>query len=88
MTSSLSEVDFLIDNADTLSALPIEVKSGRDYTIHSALDKFLKVPTYNIKRACVLSNEGNIYEADSILYLPVYNVMFFSPNMKEGDLEF
>ena len=41
------EVDFLIDDYDLLSCLPIEVKSGRDYTIHSALDKFVNNKDYN-----------------------------------------
>ncbi len=84
----VGEVDYLIDDADTLSPLPIEVKSGRDYTIHSALSKFMKVPTYNIKRACVLSNEASIYESDGIVYMPIYNVMFFKPNMRDVILEF
>ena len=35
------EVDYLIDDYESLSVLPIEVKSGRDYTIHSALNKLL-----------------------------------------------
>ncbi|MGN0201639.1 MAG: DUF4143 domain-containing protein [Candidatus Cryptobacteroides sp.] len=35
------EVDYLIDDADNLSNIPIEVKSGKDYSVHSALDKFL-----------------------------------------------
>ena len=29
------EVDFLIDDYDSLSVVPIEVKSGKDYTVHS-----------------------------------------------------
>lgn len=51
----------MIDDADNLSNIPIEVKSGKDYTIHSALDKFLSNDEYNIKRAYVLSNEQNVY---------------------------
>lgn len=31
------EVDFLIDDYDTLSFLPLELKSGKNYTIHSAI---------------------------------------------------
>lgn len=84
----MGEVDYLIDDADTLAPLPIEVKSGRDYTIHSALSKFMKVPTYNIKRACVLSNEASVYESDGIVYMPIYNVMFFKPNLRDVVLEF
>jgi hypothetical protein len=30
------EVDYLVDNYQTMSAHPIEVKSGKDYTVHSA----------------------------------------------------
>ena len=35
---SKGEVDYLIDDYDSLSAVPIEVKSGKDYTVHSALN--------------------------------------------------
>jgi len=71
------EVDYLIDDADNLSNIPIEVKSGKDYTIHSALDKFLSNDDYNIKRAYVLSNEQNVYTEKGITYIPIYYVMFF-----------
>ena len=37
------EVDYLIDDSDNLSNVPLEVKSGKDYTVHSALDKFLSI---------------------------------------------
>ncbi len=46
-----SEVDFLIDDYDSLSAVPIEVKSGKDYTIHSALSAFVKNEDYHVKKA-------------------------------------
>ena len=70
--------DFLIDDADNLSNIPIEVKSGKDYTVHSALNKFLSVKDYNIKRAYVLSNSRDVVTKDGVTYLPVYYVMFFS----------
>ena len=70
------EVDFLIDDAANTSVLPIEVKSGRDYYIHSALNTFVNVPDYKIKEALVLSNERKIYKRNNILYSPIYNVMF------------
>lgn len=71
------EVDFLIDDADNLSNIPIEVKSGKDYSIHSALTRFLSTKEYNVKRAYVLSNEQKVYTADGITYLPIYYIMFF-----------
>lgn len=71
------EVDFLIDDYDNLSVLPLEIKSGKDYTIHSAIDKFLLNKDYNVKKGFVLSNEREIFEKDNIIYLPIYMIMFF-----------
>lgn len=70
------EVDFLIDDYDNLSVLPIEVKSGKDYTVHSALNKLLNDETYNIVKGIVLSNERIITKKDKIIYMPIYFVMF------------
>ena len=75
----IGEVDFLIDDPDHLTVLPIEVKSGKDYTVHSALDRFLKIDNYNIHQACVLSNGRDIHTEEGITYFPIYDIMFFSP---------
>lgn len=81
------EVDFLIDDYDNLTVLPIEVKSGKDYKVHSALDAFLDTPDYHIKNAIVLSNEQNVHKEHGITYLPVYYVMFLKQdNTPESDL--
>ena len=71
------EVDFLIDDADNLSNIPIEVKSGKDYTVHSALDRFISNEDYNVKRAYVLSNEREVFAEEGIIYIPIYYIMFF-----------
>jgi hypothetical protein len=71
------EVDYLIDDYDSLSAVPIEVKSGKDYTVHSALNNFVKNEDYHIKKALVLSNERTIKTDGKITYLPIYYVIFF-----------
>lgn len=71
------EVDFLIDDYNNLSVIPLEVKSGKDYTIHSAMNKFLTNKDYNVKKGYVLSNERKIFEKDNIIYLPIYMIMFF-----------
>lgn len=70
------EVDFLIDDTDNFSSMPIEVKSGVDYKKHSALDKFLSIEDYNINKAMVVSNERNTFTKDKIHYVPIYNIMF------------
>lgn len=81
------EVDFLIDDYDNLTVLPIEVKSGKDYKVHSALNSFLSTPDYHIQRAIVLSNEQNVYEENGITYLSIYYVMFLKQdNTPEEDL--
>jgi hypothetical protein len=71
------EVDYLIDDYNSLSVVPIEVKSGKDYTVHSALSNFVKNEDYNIKKAYVLSNEREVKRKGKITYLPIYNIMFF-----------
>ena len=70
------EVDFLIDDYETLHVLPLEIKSGKDYTEHSALSKFLQTPDYAIDRAIVFSNERQVKEKNGITYLPIYFCMF------------
>lgn len=70
------EVDFLIDIYTHLKVLPIEVKSGKDYTEHSALTKFLDTPDYGIDHAIVFSNERKITKKKGITYLPIYYCMF------------
>lgn len=71
------EVDFLIDDYNNLSVVPLEIKSGKDYTVHSAINRFLNNKDYNVKKGYVLSNERKIFEKDDIIYLPIYMIMFF-----------
>lgn len=70
------EVDFLIDDYKHLQVLPIEVKSGKDYTEHSALTKFLDTPEYGIEHALVFSNERDVRQKKGVTYLPIYYCMF------------
>lgn len=67
------EVDFLIDDYDSLSVIPIEVKSGKDYSIHSALNTFIQNEDYHTKKAYVLSNERKVIIKDKIIYMPIYS---------------
>ncbi len=80
------EVDFLIDDFDNLAVLPVEVKSGRDYTIHSALNHFLSNDSYPVKSAIVLSNEREIKTVNNITYLPVCFTMFLKPMQQDEDV--
>ncbi len=70
------EVDYIVDDYESLSVLPIEVKSGKNYQIHRALNAFAANEDYNIKRGIVLSNEREVLSKGIINYFPIYYVMF------------
>ena len=82
------EVDYIIDDYQNLAILPIEVKSGKDYSIHSALNNLVSNDAYNIQKAYVLSNERLVKQKGKIIYLPIYYVMFIDNAFKEKDLYF
>lgn len=69
------EVDYLIDDHKVMSVHPIEVKSGKDYTVHSALNNLMRNPDYNILTGTVFSNEREIRQNGKITYMPIYFVM-------------
>lgn len=77
------EVDFLIDDYKRLQVLPLEIKSGKDYTEHSALTKFLETPEYGITRAIVFSNERKVYKKKGVTYMPIYYCMFLQNPSQE-----
>lgn len=86
---SKGEVDYLIDDYASLSTVPIEVKSGKDYTVHSALNAFTQNEDYHIQKAFVVSNEREVITKGKITYLPIYYIMFFSPDSGQNmDLQF
>ncbi len=68
------EVDFLVERNEHV--LPIEVKSGKDITVHAALDNLMAVPEFAIPEAWVVSGSGNVARTGGIVYLPVYFLMF------------
>ena len=71
---SKGEVDFLIDDYDNLSVLAIEVKSGRDFAVHRAIDALCASDT--VKNGIVLSNNREIKTVGKLLSLPIYFAMF------------
>ncbi len=79
------EVDYLIDDYSSLSVVPIEVKSGKDYKRHSALTRFVSTEDYHINYGYVLSNNREVECDGKITYMPVYYVMFMNGDGHEGD---
>ncbi len=78
-------LDYLIDDYATLSAIPIEVKSGKDYAIYSALSNFMKNEDYHIQKAFVVSNERTVSTKGKIIYIPVYYIMFFQNGLEDSE---
>lgn len=80
-SKKLGELDFVIEQVGEI--LPIEVKSGKNYEKHSALDNVIEASEYGIKGAYIFTND-NIREKGKLTYLPIYMVMF----MKGEEVEF
>ena len=69
----LGEIDFLLENMGKV--LPLEIKSGKDYTFHSALNNLLNIKDFEIDKAIVFNNY-NVTVKDKTVYFPVYMCMF------------
>lgn len=82
-SKKLGELDFLLESDNEV--IPVEVKSGKSYERHNALNNVMKTPNYGIGKAYVLCND-NIQQKGSILYLPVYMVMFIQKTAACGNL--
>lgn len=67
------ELDFVIEING--KAVPLEIKSGKDYKRHSALYNVLKDSSYGIKQAYIFSS-GNVETIDKEIYMPIYMAMF------------
>ena len=62
--------------------LPIEVKSGKDYARHVALNNVMSNANYEIPVAYVFQNE-NVSEQGRVVYLPIYMVMFLQKRTED-----
>lgn len=66
---NIGELDVLIEMGGKV--VPIEVKSGKAYKTHKALDNFMKIPEYHMEKAYVLS-VANVEQEGTVVYLPIY----------------
>ena len=72
-SNRLGELDFVIDYNSR--STPIEVKSGKDYSKHSALDNCLQNEEYEMSEGFVLA-DCNVQIKGKVTYLPIYMTMF------------
>ena len=66
---NLGELDVVVEIGGKV--VPIEVKSGKAYKAHKALDNFMRIPDYHIEKAYVLSI-ANVEQEGAVVYLPIY----------------
>ncbi len=74
-SKKVGEVDFLINDYNSLSILPIEIKSGNDQNNFRTIPKLVKEP-YNLKKGYILRNENIIKEENNLITFPIYMIMF------------
>ena len=67
------ELDFVIEQNGKV--LPIEVKSGKDYTVHRALANIMECGEYDLPKAIIFNN-NNLWQDGRLIYAPIYMIMF------------
>lgn len=78
-STRFGELDFVIEYEGHI--LPIEVKSGKDYTLHSALSHVVNSAEYAVEEAFVFAN-CNVRTEGKITYLPAYMPAFITEKDK------
>lgn len=87
-SKSIGEIDFLIEYDNRI--VPLEIKSGKEYKKHKALDNLLNSKEYSIDRGYIISL-SNIEADDRCIYIPVYMTGLFGHRQSEDmiiDLDF
>ena len=80
-SKKLGEIDFIVEQNG--KSLPIEVKSGKAYNKHSALNNLMNAKEYGIEEAFIFTND-NVKIEGKLNYLPIYMVMF----LRDEPMEF
>ena len=80
-SKKLGEIDFIVEQSG--KTLPIEVKSGKVYNKHSALNNLMNAKEYGIEEAFIFTND-NVKIEGKLNYLPIYMVMF----LRDEPMEF
>ncbi len=83
-SKKMGELDFILEYDGNV--FPVEVKSGKDYSRHRALNNILTCPEYDIPQAVVLCN-NNFGVKDNVIYVPIYMMMFLQKE-REIDMQF
>ena len=73
-SKKIGEIDFVIQNGTKVDLL--EIKSGKDFKEHPAVNKVMDIPSWNFGKVLVFC-KGNIEKDGDVVYLPWYMIMFY-----------
>ena len=79
------EIDFVLQNGMQVDLL--EVKSGKDFKRHSALDRMRRVEGWRFGQATVLC-KGNVAVEDGVRYLPWYMTLFLGSYQPPKEMKY
>ena len=77
---SIGEIDFLIEYDNQI--MPLEIKSGKSFRAHKALNNLLESSEYPIRKGYVLS-PSNIERNGNVTYMPIYMAGMFGERPSE-----
>jgi predicted AAA+ superfamily ATPase len=76
-SNKTGEVDFLINDYNDLTVVPVEIKSGNDQYNYRALPKLVDPNGgYKLKKGYVFGNKNMVKKEENIITLPIYMIMF------------
>ena len=76
-------MDFLLEEDARIT--PLEVKSGKDYDRHRALNNIMDYEPYRLSEAIILTCK-NVEIMGRFTYLPVYMLMFIEKHSVRKDM--
>lgn len=84
-SKKFGEIDFVIE--ENGKVILIEIKSGKDYYRHNAMDHVLNHEPYGIEDGYVFCN-GNVECAGKVTYYPIYMLMFLQKKELPAEIMF
>ena len=84
-SKKFGEIDFVIE--ENGKVILIEIKSGKDYYRHNAMDHVLNHELYGIEDGYVFCN-GNVECAGKVTYYPIYMLMFLQKKELPAEIMF
>ena len=84
-SKKFGELDYVIEQNGTV--IPVEIKSGKDYVRHHALDNVLHHTDYGIRQGYVFCN-GNTEIDGNVTYYPIYMLMFLQKSELPDEILF